>query len=61
MSKEEKGVISQIYKGKGTIIIFCKKSLICIKNNITYQNYNLTYSKLTKKEKEKLVSLLSNQ
>lgn len=36
-------------------------TLLCIKNGLTYKDYALEYSKLTTMEKQKIVSLLSNQ
>jgi hypothetical protein len=35
-------------------------TLICIRDGLTYKDYALEYNKLTKKEKQKIVSLLSN-
>lgn len=36
-------------------------TLRCIKNGITYKDYSYTYNKLNMEEKQKLVTLLSNQ
>ena len=36
-------------------------TLICIRNGLTYKDYALEYNKLTEIEKQKIVSLLSNQ
>lgn len=36
-------------------------TLICIRDGLTYKDYALEYNKFTKEEKQKIVSLLSNQ
>lgn len=36
-------------------------TLDCIKKRLTYKDYSLTYTKLTKNQKDKLASLLSNK
>lgn len=36
-------------------------TLDCIKKGITYKDYSLEYNKLTNEEKQKIVSLFSNE
>ena len=58
--KEENVNKSQIYMNFFGQKFMCI-TLICIRDGLTYKDYALEYNKLTEIEKQKIVSLLSNQ